>query len=63
VGKGKLLFRQTDVQRLIQGARAAGLTPKAIRVNSQGELKLELGAPEVGEAPAPADEWKVWGDQ
>jgi hypothetical protein len=66
MSRGKYLFRQTEALRLFRAAQAAGLTPKAIRVNAQGYLELELGDPLPAAAAADAavaDEWKVWGDQ
>ena len=61
MSKGKYLFKQTEATPLIRAALAAGLTPGAIKVNSQGEIALELGEPNAQDsAVQPAEKWQDW---
>jgi hypothetical protein len=45
VSKGKQLFRETELTRAIRAAKKEGLTVSKVKVNTQGEIEIEVGQP------------------
>ena len=58
MSKGKQLFRETELTRAIRAAKKEGLSVSKFKINSQGEIEVEVGPP-TAPADNAADEWKV----
>jgi hypothetical protein len=58
MSRGKYLFRQTEAERLFRAAKSAGFTPTAIKVNPQGELKLEFGESAAQDSVSDLEQWR-----
>ena len=58
MSKGKQLFRETELTRAIRAAKKEGLTVSKFKVNTRGEIEVEIGSPTAA-ADNAADEWKV----
>lgn len=49
--------RQADVRRVVRAAHAEGLTPRAIRVEPNGDFTIDVGDL-VEQLTSPLDEWR-----
>ena len=49
--------RQMDVRRVVRAAHAEGLTPRAIRVETTGDVTIDVGDL-VEQVASPLDEWR-----
>jgi hypothetical protein len=50
MSKGKQLFRETELTRAIRAAKKEGLRVSKFRINTRGEIEVEIGS-----ATAPVD--------
>lgn len=51
------IVRQTDVRRMMRAAHAEGLTPRAIRVTTTGDVTIDVGDV-IEQVASPLDEWR-----
>lgn len=56
MSKGKQLLRETELTRAIRAAKKEGLTLSKFRVNTRGEIEVEIGSPTAPADNAP-NEW------
>jgi len=45
MSKGKQLFREAELTRAIRAAKKEGLTVSKFKVNTRGEIEVEVGQP------------------
>ena len=45
MSKGKQLFRETELTRAIRAAKKEGLSVSKFKINSRGEIEVEVGQP------------------
>jgi hypothetical protein len=51
------IVRQTDMRRMMRAAHAEGLTPRAIRVATTGDVTIDVGDA-IEQIASPLDEWR-----
>ena len=56
MSKGKHAFMETEMARAIRAVRKAGLPVKSVRVNTQGEIQVDIGPPQAHDS-SPVNEW------
>jgi hypothetical protein len=59
LSKGKYRFKKTDLTRAVRGVQELQLPVKCVRVTSEGDIELEIGAPQLKDS-ATANEWTDW---
>ena len=59
MSKGKHLFKKTELARAVRGVQELRLPVKCVRVTSEGDIELEIGAPQLKDS-ATANEWTDW---
>ncbi len=55
MSKGKQLFREAELTRAIRAAKKEGLTVSKFKVNTRGEIEVEVGP--AATPPAIDNEW------
>jgi hypothetical protein len=56
MSKGRHLFKKTDLARAVRGAQELDLPVTRVRITSEGDIELEIGAPQLKDSAT--DEWK-----
>jgi hypothetical protein len=63
MAKGKQTWTETEGRRLVRVAMKSGLPVRCVRVNSQGELQVDIGPPDPNSVPEAQDlnagEWEL----
>ena len=45
MSKGNHAFKETEMARAVRAVRKTGLPVKSVRVNTQGEIQVDIGPP------------------